>query len=65
MKTRKWNIVMVRVMLSKEQVHFILISMRLSSCFFLSHLKSDFFYLSLSKVAKLRVEYRKHMKPFR
>lgn len=24
MKTRKWKIVMVRVMLSKEQVHFIL-----------------------------------------
>lgn len=32
MKTRKWKIVMVRVMLSKEQVHCILISMCLSSC---------------------------------
>ena len=43
MKTRKWKIVMVRVMLSKEQVHFILISMRLSSCLSPHIFKSDFF----------------------
>lgn len=47
MKTRKWKIVMVRVMLSKEQVHFILISMCLSSClsFTLSpYIHSDFLF---------------------
>lgn len=46
---------MVRVMLSKEQVHCILISMRLSSClsFSLSPHIFKFFYL---KVTKLRVE---------
>lgn len=52
MKTRKWEIVMVRVMLSKEQVHFILISMRLSSCLSFSlspHIfKSELFQLELS-----------------
>lgn len=46
MKTRKWRIVMVRVMLSKEQVHFILISIRLSSCLSFSqspHILSQIF----------------------
>ena len=56
MKTRKWRIVMVRVMLSKEQVRFILISMRLSSCssfslsphiFFLSQIV--FFHIKVTK----------------
>lgn len=48
MKTRKWKIVMVRVMLSKEQVHFIL---KYVSVFlfvfqsFSTHFKSFFFKL--------------------
>lgn len=55
MKTRKWKIVMVSVMLSKEQVHFILISMCLSSCLSLSlspHILSQIVLLGMNKVTK-------------
>lgn len=63
MKTRKWKIVMVRVMLRKEQVHFILISTCLSSCLSFSlspHILSQIsFYLSLNKSHKVKSRIQK------